>query len=77
VVVFNRHGRYLRTLEERHQLNAPWGLAIAPHHFGRFSQALLVGNFGDGTIVGFDLRTGKQLGYLRDPAGNKITIDGL
>jgi uncharacterized protein (TIGR03118 family) len=77
VVVFNRHGRYLRTLEERQRLNAPWGLAIAPHHFGRFSQALLVGNFGDGTIVGFDLRTGKQLGYLLDPAGAKITIDGL
>ena len=77
VVVFNRHGRYLRTLEQRHRLNAPWGLAIAPHHFGRFSNALLVGNFGDGTIVGFDLRTGKQLGYLRDPTGKKIKIDGL
>lgn len=77
VVVFNQRGRYLRTLEKRRRLNTPWGLAIAPHNFGKFSNALLVGNFGDGTIVGFDLRTGQQLGYLRNPTGKKIKIDGL
>ena len=32
------------------QLNAPWGLAMAPASFGRFSGDLLVGNFGDGQI---------------------------
>lgn len=77
VAVFNRRGRHLRTFEQHGRLNAPWGLAIAPHAFGKFSNALVVGNFGDGTLVGFDLRTGKALGYLRDGRGRKIVIDGL
>ena len=37
----------------------------------------MVGIFGDGTIVGFDLRTGEQIGYLRDPQGERVVIDGL
>jgi uncharacterized protein (TIGR03118 family) len=77
VAIFNRHGRHLHTFASHGQLNAPWGLAIAPHGFGKFSNALLVGNFGDGTLVGFDLRTRKALGYLRDGRGRKIVIDGL
>ena len=36
------------------RLNSPWGLAIAPAGFGAFGGALLVGNFGDGTIAAFD-----------------------
>jgi uncharacterized protein (TIGR03118 family) len=48
-----------------------------PSNFGKFSNALLVGNFGNGTIVGFDLRTGEQIGYLRDPQGERVVIDGL
>jgi uncharacterized protein (TIGR03118 family) len=55
----------------------PWDMAVAPANFGPFSRALLVGNFGDGTIVGFDLTTGKQIDYLRDPQGDIIGIDGL
>lgn len=77
VAVFNRRGRHLYTFAQHERLNAPWGLAIAPHAFGKFSNALLVGNFGDGTLVGFDLRTRKSLGYLRDARGRKIVIDGL
>jgi uncharacterized protein (TIGR03118 family) len=77
VAVFNWRGLHVRTLEGRGRLNAPWGLAIAPENFGRFSNALLVGNFGDGTIVGFDPTTGQQIDYLRDPQGKIIAIDGL
>ena len=40
----------LRRIATRGQLNAPWGLALAPSDFGRFSGDLLVGNFGDGEI---------------------------
>jgi uncharacterized protein (TIGR03118 family) len=58
-------------------LNAPWGLAIAPSDFGEFSDTLLVANFGDGTIVGYDQTTRTQLGYLLDPSGNPIKVDGL
>jgi len=52
-------------------------MAIAPANFGKFSNALLVGNFGDGTIVGFDRRTGRQIGYLRHADGKRVVIDGL
>jgi uncharacterized protein (TIGR03118 family) len=74
---FDLNGNLLRVWEGRGLLNAPWGLAIAPSDFGEFSNALLVANFGDGTIVGYDRTTQTQLGYLRDPSGNPIMIDGL
>ena len=77
IAVFDQRGIHIRTLEGRSRLNAPWGMAIAPTNFGQFSRTLLVGNFGDGTIVGFDLTAGRQLDYLRDPQGNAIAIDGL
>ena len=77
VAVFDQRGLHIRTLEGRGRLNAPWGMAVAPANFGTFSRALLVGNFGDGTIVGFDLATGQQIDYLRDPQENVIAINGL
>jgi uncharacterized protein (TIGR03118 family) len=61
----------------RGRLNSPWGLAIAPATFGRFSNDLLVGNFGDGRINAVDPATGDFLGQLRDANNNPITIDGL
>lgn len=58
-------------------LNSPWGLETAPEKFGKFSGDLLVGNFGDGRINAFDLRTGRFEGTLRDRNGNPIAIPGL
>jgi uncharacterized protein (TIGR03118 family) len=58
-------------------LNAPWGLVRAPAHFGRFSGALLVGNFGDGHINAYNFKTGQWLGNLRRPNGDPIAINGL
>jgi uncharacterized protein (TIGR03118 family) len=58
-------------------LNAPWGMALAPSNFGRFSGALLVGNFGDGKINAFDVDTGELLGTVSERNGTPITIDGL
>ena len=58
-------------------LNAPWGLVRAPAHFGRFSGALLVGNFGDGRINAYNFKTGQWLGNLRRPNGDPIAINGL
>src|SRR6266571_3869654 len=55
----------------------PDGLALAPGDFGRFSQNLLVGNFGNGRINAFDLSTDTFRGQLRDSKGKPITIDGL
>ena len=58
-------------------LDAPWGVALAPANFGKFSNMLLVGNFGDGKINAFDPATGKFLGQLQDLDGEPIQVDGL
>jgi uncharacterized protein (TIGR03118 family) len=45
--------------------------------FGRFSGALLVGNFGDGRINAYDPGTGAFRGRLRHEDGHPIQIQGL
>jgi uncharacterized protein (TIGR03118 family) len=59
------------------KLNAPWGVAMAPAGFGTLSNALLVGNFGDGVINGFDPVTGAYVGTVVDGAGQPISTPGL
>ncbi|MGZ5713612.1 MAG: TIGR03118 family protein [Caldimonas sp.] len=59
------------------RLNAPWGMAMAPADFGPLSNALLVGNFGDGRINAFNPTTGASLGPLARADGSPIVIDGL
>jgi uncharacterized protein (TIGR03118 family) len=77
VDVFDANGHLLRRLISQGQLDAPWGLAIAPKHFGPFSGDLLVGNFGDGAINAYDPRTGGFRGTLRNKDGNPIKVNGL
>jgi uncharacterized protein (TIGR03118 family) len=77
VSVFDTDGHWLYRLASRNPLRAPWGLALAPADFGRFSNALLVGNHGDGRIHAFHPTTGQLLGQLRDERGRPIAIDGL
>jgi uncharacterized protein (TIGR03118 family) len=77
VDVFNANGHLLRRLVSQGRLDAPWGLAIAPRHFGAFSGDLLVGNFGDGAINAYDPRTGGFRGTLENKDGNQIKINGL
>lgn len=50
---------------------------MAPADFGRFSNALLVGNFGDGRISTFDAKTGNFLGQLRGSDGRRLALPGL
>jgi uncharacterized protein (TIGR03118 family) len=58
--------------------NAPWGVAAAPGDFGAFTHRLLIGNFGDGTIHGFNLFTGKhEAAMLDDATGMTLSIGGL
>jgi len=59
------------------QLNAPWGLALAPAGFGDFSNMLLVGNFGDGVINAFNPTTGVFVGTIADANGQPIVNPGL
>jgi uncharacterized protein (TIGR03118 family) len=77
VDVFDADGHLIRRFASRGQLNAPWGLALAPADFGRFSNSLLVGNFGDGRINAFDPRSGEPRGLLREPDGRAVTLEGL
>jgi uncharacterized protein (TIGR03118 family) len=83
VNVFDANGNLIRRFASRGSLNAPWGLALAPADFGRFSNTLLVGNFGDGRINAYDLATGEFRGQLRQANSRPIQpiqpiqIDGL
>lgn len=77
VDVFDTSGNLIKRLVSNGPLNSPWGLVQAPGNFGDFSNDLLVGNFGDGTINAFDPVSGAFLGQLDDPTGNPIVIEGL
>ena len=77
VDLFDADGRFISRLASFGELNAPWGVALAPRSFGTFGGALLIGNFGDGTINAYDMRTGSFLGKLRRANGNAVKIEGL
>ncbi len=77
VDVFGPHGQLLKRLISQGPLDSPWGIALAPANFGTFSNALLIGNFGDGWINAFDPVTGAPLGFLEDASHAPLVIDGL
>jgi uncharacterized protein (TIGR03118 family) len=77
VDVYSTRGQLLRRLVSRGNLNAPWGLVIAPRHFGRLGGDLLVGNFGDGKINAYNPFNGRFRGQMTNRDGNPIQIDGL
>jgi uncharacterized protein (TIGR03118 family) len=77
VNVFDTAGHLLQRFASNGSLNAPWGVALAPRSFGRFGGAVLVGNFGDGTIHAYDRTSGAWLGVLEDASGHALEIEGL
>jgi len=84
VDIYSSTGRLLRRLEHGDWLNAPWGVALAPLDFGRFSHDLLIGQFaggGDtqssGFIAAYDMATGKFDGLLQDASGKPLAINGV
>lgn len=64
-------------LHSGYWMNAPWGVALAPANFGRFSNMLLVGQFGSGQIAAFDPMTGHFRGLLRGAPSRPLKIEGL
>ena len=58
VDIYNANGCLIQRVIRRGQLNAPWGVAVAPADFDKFSNTLLIGNFGDGSINAFDIGSG-------------------
>lgn len=77
VDVFDADGFLITRVATRGKLNAPWGMAIAPAGFGKFSNHLIVGNFGDGTINAYNLKNFTFAGQLRASNGQTLVIDGL
>ncbi len=77
VDVYDTNGQLIKQLFAKGPLNAPWGLALSPADFGTFSNALLVGNFGDGWINAFDPASGMFLGTLSDAQMTPIATPGL
>ena len=85
VDVFDTSGHLIERFASasRGPLNSPWGIAVAPSSFGRFSGDLLVGNFGDGRINAFKIRSRPNgIVPVRRPAHGRpmehpIAIDGL
>ncbi len=77
---YDLDGRLIRRVASRGALNSPWGLALGPESFGRFDDALLVGNFGDGHIHAYKQAPWGSFffeGTLRDRHDHPLHIDGL
>jgi uncharacterized protein (TIGR03118 family) len=77
VDIFDMNGNFVSTfVAVGGKLNAPWGVVATPATFGAFPNAILVGNFGDGTINAFDTK-GKFLGQLTDSSSKVLVNPGL
>ncbi|HEX5391961.1 MAG TPA: TIGR03118 family protein, partial [Rhodocyclaceae bacterium] len=74
---FDGSGRLVRRIASGGELNAPWGVTVAPSNFGKYSASLLIGNFGDGHINAYDPATGAWIGTLESSQGQALTIPGL
>lgn len=78
LAAFDADGNLVTHLASHGPLNSPWGLALAPDRkFGNLTGALLVGNFGDGEIHGYDITTGAFLGTMSKPDGTPLRVDEL
>jgi uncharacterized protein (TIGR03118 family) len=77
VDVFDTDGNLIRHFGTRMRFDAPWGVALAPDNFGQFSNDILIGNFGDGKISGWNAKTGTFIDWLRDDQNNIIVNDSL
>ena len=79
VSAFGTDGSFHGRVASGGDLNAPWGLAMAPAGWERFGGHLLVGNFGDGRINGYRASDGswEARGHLKGTDHRPIVIDGL
>lgn len=83
VDAYDLTGNFVRRVASGGILNAPWGVALAPDDFGKYSNDLLIGNFGDGKIHAFspDKLEGNGQYQLHGPLhsvdGAPLVIDGL
>ena len=77
VDVYGPDGRLLYRLASRGNLNAPWGVALAPAGFGHLGNTVLIANFGDGRINAYEPVLHIPAGTLMGRNHRPIQIDGL
>lgn len=77
VSVFSTSGQLSHRLQWGPWMNAPWGVALAPADFGKYSNQILIGQFGSGKIIAFDPANGRFRGYVRNAHNRPLKIDGL
>ena len=78
LVEYDLEGKLIAIYKDNSLLNAPWGMSVAPvEGFGKFSNTILVGNFGDGSIVAFDIEKKEAIDYLKTASNEVVKIDGL
>jgi uncharacterized protein (TIGR03118 family) len=78
VSVFDVNGNFVSRVVTGGNLNAPWGVAIAPAGFGIYGGDLLIGNFGDGLITAYSPTAPyAYLGTVADGTGKPIAFPGL
>ncbi|MEV5498571.1 TIGR03118 family protein [Nonomuraea fuscirosea] len=71
---FNATGRLTGRIS-RVGLNAPWGITAAPKGWRQYDGALLIGNFGDGTVHAY--KRNRHLGAIAGSDGRAIVLPGL
>jgi uncharacterized protein (TIGR03118 family) len=78
VAIFDEDGHFIKQLIAGGRLAAPWGIAVAPAGFGRFSNDLLIGNFSylHSEINAYIPSNGKYHGTIRIDTSN-LSSGGL
>lgn len=73
VAIFDEDGNFIKQLVAGGRLAAPWGVAIAPPSFGRFSNHVLVGSFSfhHSEINAFDPTNGDLHGTIPIDTGGQ------
>ncbi|HEY7115993.1 MAG TPA: TIGR03118 family protein [Tepidisphaeraceae bacterium] len=76
VDIYDTSGALVKRFASRGALDSPWGMVVAPHDFGLFSDDILIGNFGNGKISAFN-RKGRFMGFVVGSDANPVEIPGL
>ena len=74
VNTFHPDGSGCRRFAQHGELNAPWGLVIAPGGSGDLAGTVWIGNFGDGRINAYDSATGE---FVKEVGGPQQPLQGL
>lgn len=77
VAEFTEEGKLVAVWPDAGKLSAPWGFAFAPASWGKLGGALLVSNFGSGTIAAYDGTSRKFIELLRDAKGKPAVVDKI